>query len=100
MLGFCCFTIRIGGFSMLRFYRTPALSVSATQQLRLRLEKEIGRRIDGVTSEWCFYVQTSRPLSVEEQERLTWFLSETYEPENFSEQPFLDGKSVLEIGPR
>lgn len=56
-------------------------------------------------SEARFYVETSAPLSSEEQEMLRWLVSETYEPENLRDVPFYpdqygDRIAVVEIGPR
>lgn len=51
--------------------------------------------------EYCFNVQSSTPLTAGELQILRWLLSETFEVESFSEQPFLtSGSSVVEIGPR
>jgi len=51
--------------------------------------------------EYCFNVQTLSSLTAEELEILRWLLAETFEVENFSEEPFLTpAKSVVEIGPR
>lgn len=51
--------------------------------------------------EYCFYVETSDFLTPEEFSILRWLISETFEPQNFGENPFLKGKSsVIEIGPR
>ncbi|MBN2238459.1 MAG: phosphoribosylformylglycinamidine synthase [Dehalococcoidales bacterium] len=51
--------------------------------------------------EYCFNVQTSEPLTAGELETIKWLLAETFEPENFSEKPFLvPAGNVVEVGPR
>jgi len=52
--------------------------------------------------EYCYYVETSEPLSTSELKILRWLLAETFEPKNFGEKTFLNGRSknVVEIGPR
>jgi len=51
--------------------------------------------------EYCFNVQTSAPLTIEELGILQWLLAETFELDNFREASFLEpAKDVIEIGPR
>ena len=51
--------------------------------------------------EYCFNVQTSAPLTVEELGILRWLLAETFDIDNFGETSFLEPvKGVIEIGPR
>ncbi|MFZ3107055.1 MAG: phosphoribosylformylglycinamidine synthase [Candidatus Hydromicrobium sp.] len=59
------------------------------------------RRIDK-NFEYCYYIETSRPLTKSELETLSWLLAETFEKENFGEKSFLDNgkQSIIEIGPR
>ncbi|MBC8387754.1 MAG: phosphoribosylformylglycinamidine synthase [Actinobacteria bacterium] len=59
------------------------------------------RRIDK-NFEYCYYIETSRPLTKSELGILSWLLAETFEKENFGEKSFLDNgkQSVIEIGPR
>ncbi len=49
--------------------------------------------------EYCFNIEISDELNEEEMKILKWLLSETFEPHNFSDIPFLKGK-VIEVGPR
>ncbi|MBE3114073.1 MAG: phosphoribosylformylglycinamidine synthase [Actinobacteria bacterium] len=59
------------------------------------------RRIDK-NFEYCYYIETSRPLTKSELGILSWLLAETFEKENFGEKSFLDNgkQSIIEIGPR
>jgi len=51
--------------------------------------------------EYCFNVETSASLTIEELMILKWLLAETFEIENFSDKSFLNSdKDVIEIGPR
>jgi len=49
--------------------------------------------------EYCFNIEVLEILNEGEIEVLKWLLSETFEPENFSDRPFLKG-NVVEVGPR
>lgn len=59
------------------------------------------RRVDS-HFECCFYIESSTPLVSKDLAVLRWLLSETFEPENFSDKSFLEdkGKNIVEIGPR
>lgn len=59
------------------------------------------RRIDK-NFEYCYYIETSRPLTKSELGILSWLLAETFEKENFGEKSFLDNgkQGIIEIGPR
>ncbi len=58
-------------------------------------------RVEGPTTERCFYVATEAPLTTAELEVLLWLLAETFEPDKFSTRSLLNGHSaVVEIGPR
>ncbi len=58
------------------------------------------RRIDGEEPrEWCFYVETSDPLTPDEEGTLDWLLSETFEPDRYGRASFLEGE-IFEVGPR
>lgn len=52
--------------------------------------------------EYCFYIETSAPLTPEELGVLKWLLAETFEPENFGRKSFLASgpQTVVEVGPR
>ncbi len=80
---------------ILRFYRTPALS-----EARLSALKGGFPKISGIDSEYCFNAGAAGPLEEGEKDVLRWLLSETFEQENFSENPFLTGDGIVEVGPR
>ncbi len=69
-----------------------------------RLEAQIRRIIPttALAMEWCFYIETSAPLSTTEVEKLSWLLGETFDPEGLREAIWLPGQPAdhLEIGPR
>ncbi len=52
--------------------------------------------------EYCYYTETSKPLTTAELEILKWLIAETFETENFKWKSFLDNgkQNVIEIGPR
>ena len=86
---------------MLQFYRQPALSASAIEQALSVASLKLNIDLREMTTEWCYYLQTNEDLTPEEFAKLTWLLSETFEPNNFCTQSFLNQHAqVLEIGPR
>lgn len=52
--------------------------------------------------EYCFNIETSRPLTTDEMATLRLILAETFEPEQFGERSLLDGtnRRIIEVGPR
>ena len=74
---------------MLRFYRKPALSDSAVKQIRFKTEENLKVKIDEITTEWCFYVETNEMLNNQELATLKWLLAETFESENLSVGSFV-----------
>lgn len=107
--------------SLLHFYRTPALSEAQRNALLSIVQQKISPEIQDIKTEYCFNIETSKPLTPKELEILHWLLSETFEPENFSNESFLKQKtehrkqntdkeslgsglwalgSVFEVGPR
>jgi len=86
---------------MIHFYRRPALSSSKTEEILQQCRKSISKRISGISTEICFNIDISGPLSDKEQNTLQWLLSETFEPDQFGDASFLEGNGyILEIGPR
>lgn len=90
---------------LMRFYRSPALTPDRTQNLLAAATANLHLYTGGLQTEYCFYVQTEEPLSAEEQHRLIWLLSETFQPEQFGWSSFLKAhlnthSVLLEIGPR
>ena len=95
--------------ALLHFYRFPALSPSRTRALEDRFRALSRPALHGIDSEYCFNVAANRSLSDRELRALTWLLSETFEPEGFASESFLDIRAlgsesavteVLEVGPR
>jgi phosphoribosylformylglycinamidine synthase len=99
--------------SLLHFYRTPSLSESARLALLDRARTHVSPDIAGITSEFCFNVETAGPLGDPEMRILTWLLSETFEPQGFGMSSFLldgieeealragaCGARLVEVGPR
>ncbi len=86
---------------MLRFFRTPALSAAANANLVFSTQKRMNLDLQGVRTEYNYYVQTSGPLSGPEMQKLSWLLGETFEPENLATSTFLNNlPKQLEVGPR
>ncbi len=99
---------------LMHFYRTPALSTTARNELLSAAKLEISPDIEGIETEFCFNVETKESLSVDEMDILRWLLSETFEPESFSHESYLTKQTdhtsvdaermnhgiVLEVGPR
>ena len=60
-----------------------------------------GYRKENEQSELCFNIQADEPLTAEELERVRWLLAETFLPDQFAWETFLNGKSrrLAELGP-
>ena len=93
--------------SLLHLYRTHALSEAKTNELLLITREKISSEIQDIQTEYCFNIETTGPLTTKEFEILHWLLTETFEPENFSEKSFFTHPSsliprpcILEVGPR
>jgi phosphoribosylformylglycinamidine synthase len=93
--------------SLLHFYRRPALSPEKKDNLVSLVKQKISPEIYDVETEYCFNIDAGEALTKEELEVLRWLLSETFEPENFSDKSFLTHHSSLvthhflcEVGPR
>lgn len=50
--------------------------------------------------EYCFNIQTTSALEKSDNEVIKWLLSETFEPHDFGQFPFINDQRVVEIGPR
>ena len=99
-------TSRVG--SLLRFYRTPALTSHATRTLLsylcAQVDADPNLHVDELVTEYCFYIETAAvttgedeapvaTLSAPEYETLQWLLSETFEPQHTrAADPFLEAK--------
>ena len=88
-------------------YKTPAVSGIRTLELLAWAQRHVAGSITDLNTEYCYYIDSSEPLSAPELELLRWLLSETFEPEKFSGQSFLSTADappapqvILEVGPR
>ncbi len=92
---------------LFHLYRKPALSPYQTAGLLGAAQQNVSHHVHKIETEFCFNIETSAPLTVDESRLLRWLLSETFEPENFSSASFLAPKPavhapqlLLEVGPR
>lgn len=88
-------------------YKKPAVSGAKKDDLIASLKEDISGGILDIQTENCFYVEAAEPLLAPELEILRWLLSETFEPDNFAEESFLEGakavggdRRIIEVGPR
>jgi len=93
--------------SLIHFYRQPALSPAQKKELLSVVQQKISPSVKDIQTEYCFNIGIKEPLAQEELDMLRWLLSETFEPENFSDKSFLNRHSSLvtrhclfEVGPR
>lgn len=92
---------------LIHFYRQPALSPAQNKELLSVVQQKVTPSIKDIQTEYCFNIETKEPLTHDELDMLRWLLSETFEPENFSDKSFLNRHSPLvthhclfEVGPR
>ena len=86
---------------LLHLYRTPHLSPTQTDSLISQVRQTVCHGVARLETETCFNVALKGSLAAGERERLTWLLSETFEPEKFGPTPFLgDDGTLIEVGPR
>ncbi|MBN1299351.1 MAG: phosphoribosylformylglycinamidine synthase, partial [Actinobacteria bacterium] len=63
-------------------------------------------RLNDKSFEYCFNIETTGQLSAQELEILKWLLTETFEPQKFSNKNFLKASNpeysqqIIELGPR
>ena len=81
--------------SLLHFYRTPALSDAKKNELLSTIRQKVSSEIKDIQTEYCFNIETTQSLTSEELKVLRWLLSETFEPENFSDKSFLTDYASL-----
>lgn len=92
--------------NLIRFFRTPALSEYKKNVLLESVRQAVSPDIKDISTEFCYYIDSSIALSGSDKNSIRWLLSETFEPDNFSEKSFLaSGKStrgglIIEVGPR
>ena len=83
-----------------RYYRKNALTKARIGQLLTEWNGP-AIEIENIETETCFYVETDNKLTPEQESKLIWLLTETFEPENFGKGSFiLDSPIVFETGPR
>ncbi|MFA5847196.1 MAG: phosphoribosylformylglycinamidine synthase [Thermodesulfovibrionales bacterium] len=75
---------------LLHLYRKPALFVTKKKNLLSVVRKSVSQNVKDIETEYCFNIETTAPLTAEEINILSWLLAETFEPENFSEESFLE----------
>ena len=87
-------------------FRKPAIT-DAKKNALLSIVRGLAPDIFDLETELCFYIESTGPLTTDEMRLLTWLLSETFEPENFSSESFLtdrqapvDHNCLFEVGPR
>ena len=87
---------------LIHFYRTPALSGAGRKGLLSRLRNRVSQDIESIETEYCFNVETAGPVTKDEIKIVSWLLSETFGPDNFSDKSFLTNKRgvIIEVGPR
>lgn len=90
---------------MIYYYRRPVLEGDGVRRLLESLKERLAKGSPiptGLLTEYCYYIEAESPPAGREEDVLRWLLSETFEPENFSDRSFLDeGKGIMvEVGPR
>jgi phosphoribosylformylglycinamidine synthase len=92
---------------LFHLFRTPALSTYQTAGLLAIAQQKVSRAITGIETEFCFNIAANSPLTPDESRLHRWLLTETFEPEKFSDSSFLiphssfrTPHSILEVGPR
>jgi phosphoribosylformylglycinamidine synthase len=87
---------------MLRFFRTPSMTPTRLEAFAQNVQRVVGRPVGQVGSEYCFYVGAEGPLVAQDLTVLQYTLSETFEPEQFAQESFLQPRypTILEYGPR
>lgn len=91
---------------VLHWFRQPAVLPSHEEHFRRKLSSLPA--LERFETELCFNIELSseEPLSEEEQRKLFWLLSETYEPQNLTFSPAVSAACAtpqqifFEIGPR
>ena len=69
-----------------------------------QIEDKVSDSIESVTTETCFNLSLTAPLSPEQHHTLLWLLRETYEADQLTPHSVLEageeGVEVVEVGPR
>ncbi len=92
---------------MIHLFRTPAFPKAKKNDLLSAAKERISSDIEDIVTEYCFNIDLSEALSADELNLLKWLLSETFEPDGFSDNSSfpdpdsLDTKPcIIEVGPR
>ena len=88
---------------LIHFFRTPGASATAANTLLQQAREKVSADIQAIDSEFCFNIKSADNLTTKETSVLSWLLSETFEPDQFSPKSFLkvdDGRTLVEVGPR
>lgn len=92
---------------VVHFFRVPFIQDNATAELLRSIQTRVSNQIVGLKTEQCFNVGLESGLSAGKLGVLRWLLQETYEPENFGSESFLEKKKqqglssvIVEVGPR
>ncbi len=89
---------------LLHYYRKPVLNSSGKTSLLFSLNSKGFFDIQDIETEYCFNIEISDNLTTEESLKLKWLLSETFEPDYFSDKSFLTARMndcyIIEVGPR
>ncbi len=85
-----------------QFFRSPGLPKSWREALLKRVTTLVSPDVQNIRTEFCFNVQLEEDHSDREADILRWLLAETFQPESFGHQSFLqlsEGQ-IIEVGPR
>ncbi|MFA6053718.1 MAG: phosphoribosylformylglycinamidine synthase, partial [Methylobacter sp.] len=83
-----------------KLFRAHALTEAQAVQLSSAASDRLGLSLGPITTEWCYYIEHREPFDGRELLKLNWLLSETFEPDGFSDTSRISAKTVLEVGPR
>lgn len=92
--------------NIIRFYKTPGLSSSATNEKFNVISKLIcPATINKITTETCFYVETQTILTDQELLQLRWILANVLNPDTLTGVTRLpdtvhERALLIEVGPR
>ncbi len=87
--------------NLLHFYRSPGVSPASKNALLGTMRASVIPDLRAVETEYCFNVETERPLTDGELQILRWLLAETFEPDRLRTESTLTADvGVLEVGPR
>ncbi len=88
---------------LIHFFRTPGASAAAANTLLRQAREKVSANIQAIDSEFCFNIKSADNLTTKEISVLSWLLSETFQPNQFSPKSFLevnDRRALVEVGPR